>query len=155
MDVEESIQKTITHSTEGTQRLGEKFVKGLKDGTLVALNGEIGAGKTVFVRGMAKALNIKENVVSPTFTLMREYTGDKKLYHFDVYRMHDADELKETGFQDYIGGDGITVVEWAEMVEAELPRDRVTVHMKRTDEPDRREIVIRYPKNKDLEAVDG
>ena len=97
---------------EDTLEIGTTFAKELKDGDIVALYGDLGAGKTVFTKGIAKGLGIEDDVVSPTFTLLKEYYGDKKLYHFDLYRIEDEEELEHIGFYDYLGRDGICVIEW-------------------------------------------
>lgn len=97
---------------EDTLEIGTTFAKELKDGDIVALYGDLGAGKTVFTKGIAKGLGIEDDVVSPTFTLLKEYYGDKKLYHFDLYRIEDEEELEHIGFYDYLGRDGVCVIEW-------------------------------------------
>lgn len=99
---------------EDTFNIGTAFAKELKDGDTVALYGGLGAGKTVFTKGIAKGLGIDDEVVSPTFTILKEYEGDKKLYHFDLYRIEDEEELEHIGFYDYLGRDGICVIEWPE-----------------------------------------
>lgn len=99
---------------EDTLKFGTEFAKELKDGDIVALYGGLGAGKTVFTKGIAKGLGIVDEVVSPTFTLLKEYEGDKKLFHFDLYRIEDEEELEHIGFYDYLGRDGICVIEWPE-----------------------------------------
>lgn len=97
---------------EDTLNIGAAFAKELKAGDTVALYGGLGAGKTVFTKGIAKGLGIDNEVVSPTFTLLKEYEGDSKLYHFDLYRIEDEEELEHIGFYDYLGRDGICVIEW-------------------------------------------
>lgn len=111
-----------TYSAEETFRLGEMTGGKLKPGTVVCLDGDLGVGKTVFVKGVAKGLGIKEPVVSPTFTILQEYReGRIPLYHFDVYRIEDPEEMYEIGFDDYLYGDGVCLIEWAKRVTELLP----------------------------------
>ena len=101
------------------KKLGEKA----KKGDIYCLEGELGTGKTVFAKGFAKGLEIEEIVDSPTFTIVKEYQGREKLYHFDVYRIEDAEELQEIGFSEMISGDAICLIEWASQIEEEIPKD--------------------------------
>ncbi len=133
------MEKYTTHSEQETLALGGMLVKKLKKGAVVALSGDIGVGKTVFVRGMAEALGITEPILSPTFTLLRQYDG---LDHFDVYRIDDPLELKEIGFDDFLGGDAVTVIEWAELIKDLLPEEMVRVMMVRGAEDNARIITI-------------
>ena len=138
------MQEFISTSLEQTLAIGEKLVKTLLPGTVVALNGELGAGKTVFTKGIAKGLGIKDytHVNSPTFVIIREYQGTIPLYHFDVYRLNDIEELETIGYEEYFYGDGISVVEWANKIEEVLPDKRIDVYLEHVDEHTRR-IVIR------------
>lgn len=110
-----------TSSDEETESFGERFVQQLKPGDVVALIGDLGAGKTSLVRGMAKGLSIKDLVSSPTFTLLNEYRGTIPLYHFDVYRLANSMEIEDLDVEDYFYGNGICVVEWAEKARQLLP----------------------------------
>ncbi len=103
-----------TSSTLETERLASNFCKSLKPGDTVLLEGDLGAGKTVFTKGIAKQLGIVEDVISPTFNILKEYDGGR-LYHFDMYRIEDDEELENLGFEEYFGRDGICVVEWNRM----------------------------------------
>ena len=119
-----------TFSAEETFKLGEMTGGKLKPGTVVCIDGDLGVGKTVFVKGVAKGLGIKEPVVSPTFTILQEYReGRIPLYHFDVYRIEDPEEMYEIGFDDYLYGDGVCLIEWAKRVTELLPEDvlRITI----------------------------
>lgn len=136
-----------TKSDAETLKAGEKFAGTLKPGDVVALDGDLGAGKTVFARGIAKGLGIAEVIVSPTFTILREYEGNPPLYHFDVYRIGDPDELFDIGFSEYLDGEGISVVEWAEKVPELLPGRTICVRIEKTGN-NTREIIIK----KDYEA---
>lgn len=104
-------------SVEGTQRLGEVLGGLVLAGDLVLLEGDLGAGKTAFTQGIAKGLGIEGIINSPTFTLLKEYAGRLPLYHFDLYRIEDPDELALLGFEEYFTGDGVSVVEWADRAE--------------------------------------
>lgn len=101
------------------KKLGEKA----KKGEIYCLEGELGTGKTVFAKGFAKGLGIEEIVDSPTFTIVKEYQGREKLYHFDVYRIEDIEELQEIGFSEMISGDAICLIEWASQIEEEIPKN--------------------------------
>ena len=101
------------------RRLGAKAEKG----EIYCLEGELGTGKTVFAKGFAKGLGIEEIVDSPTFTIVKEYRGREKLYHFDVYRIEDIEELQEIGFSEMISGDAICLIEWASQIEEEIPEN--------------------------------
>lgn len=113
------MKKIISRSAEETFRAGERLGYTLDSGDIVALYGELGAGKTVFAKGIAAGLGITEEITSPTFTFLKEYEGKKKLYHFDLYRIEDEEALENIGFFDYLLGGGICVIEWPE--KAALP----------------------------------
>ena len=115
-------------------------------GEIVCLNGELGTGKTVFAKGFAEGLGITEAVVSPTFTILREYTdGRLPLYHFDVYRIEDAGEMNELGYEEYFFGDGVTLIEWAGLIAELIPSFAVRVLIEKDEKEadDFRRITIR------------
>ena len=101
------------------KKLGEKA----KKGDIYCLEGELGTGKTVFAKGFAKGLEIEEIVDSPTFTIVKEYQGREKLYHFDVYRIEDVEELQEIGFSEMISGDAVCLIEWASQIGEDIPEN--------------------------------
>lgn len=140
------MKKYITYSPSETKALAAKFAKSLSPGSVVCMYGDLGAGKTAFTQGMAEGLGIDEPVTSPTFTIINEYEGTLPLFHFDVYRVGDSSGMSETGFDEYIYGDGICVIEWAELIEDILPDDRINVTINRIPESgdDAREILINY-----------
>jgi len=106
-----------------------------KAGQVYALTGELGAGKTVFAKGFAKGLGIGDIVSSPTFTLVQTYeSGRLPLYHFDVYRIGDISEMDETGYEDYFYGEGVTLVEWADMIKEIMPGNTIWIKMSKDDE---------------------
>lgn len=113
------------HDESETLALAERLTHYLKAGDVLALEGDIGAGKTFFTKGIAKGLGIKRNVNSPTFTIIKEYVGKLPLYHMDVYRLEGSDE--DLGFDEYFYGEGITVVEWAGFIVDQLPDERLTI----------------------------
>ena len=117
MEIWES--RSEADSFQLAKKLGEKA----KKGEIYCLEGELGTGKTVFAKGFAKGLGIEEIVDSPTFTIVKEYQGREKLYHFDVYRIEDAEELQEIGFSEMISGDAICLIEWASQIEEEIPEN--------------------------------
>ena len=116
----------ISHNEAETEAAGARFAQTLPDGAVVALYGDLGAGKTVFARGVAEAFGVT-HVSSPTFTIVCEYPTDPKLYHFDAYRLSDADELYAIGYEDYLGKNALILMEWANLVEPALPKDRLDV----------------------------
>jgi tRNA threonylcarbamoyladenosine biosynthesis protein TsaE len=133
------MEEYTTHSEYATKSLGTLLARRLKKGAVVALSGDLGVGKTVFVKGIAEGLGITEPILSPTFTLLRQYPG---LNHFDVYRIDDPQELAEIGFEEFLDDDALTVIEWAELIEELLPKDMVKVTISRGTDEDARVIVI-------------
>ena len=133
----------ITHSPAETEALGARLAEALDAGRVVAFTGDLGAGKTAFVSGMARALGVEERVTSPTFTIVNEYEGGRlPLFHFDMYRLGDADELFHIGWEDYLARGGVCAVEWSERAEAALPPDAVRVSIVRGDGDSDRMITI-------------
>ncbi len=133
-----------THSEEETVNAGEEFSRRLNLGSVVALTGDLGAGKTHFTKGISRGLGITENVASPTFTIISEHRGGRMpLYHFDCYRLRTPAELDEMGFEEYIFGNGVCVIEWAEMIEERLPQRRFDVTITLGDTNTERTIEIR------------
>jgi len=132
-----ALRRTIECSSVAqTHKLGHRLGKLLRAGSLVLLNGELGAGKTAFTLGIARGLGVAEDVpiTSPTYTLMNSYSGcDLPLYHFDLYRLGDTDELIELGFDEYFHGDGVAVIEWAQRC-TELADDALCVDITSLDE---------------------
>lgn len=117
-----------TFSAEETFALGEEIGKKALPGNVYALMGDLGVGKTVFTQGVAKGLNIKEYINSPTFTIVQVYEeGRLPFYHFDVYRIGDPEEMEEIGYEDYFYGEGVCFVEWANLIEEMMPEHTVTI----------------------------
>lgn len=132
-----------THTEEETIILGAQFASRLKRGDIVALFGNLGTGKTCFIKGVCKGLGVVEHVASPTFTIIHEYiTRDLTIYHFDFYRVQLLKEIIDVGFEEYINRDGISLIEWADRVEAVLPSRRYDVHLQLGKNEQTREILI-------------
>ena len=110
-----------SNSYEETQKFAEEFSKTLKAGDVLCMYGDLGVGKTAFVQGLAKGLGIDEPITSPTFTIVNEYSGRLPLYHFDVYRIGDVEEMEEIGYEDCFYGEGLCLIEWANLIEEILP----------------------------------
>lgn len=131
----------ITKSPEETARIGMMLGALLKAGDIVCLQGELGAGKTCFAKGVARGMGIESPVTSPTFTLVNEYHGELTLYHLDVYRLNGPFEMDDLGYEEFFYGEGVTLVEWAERVREVLPEERLEVLINRdTEGEDFREI---------------
>jgi tRNA threonylcarbamoyladenosine biosynthesis protein TsaE len=120
---------------EETKHLAEKLAVLLKPGDVITLEGDLGAGKTTFTKGLAEGLGVKRSVSSPTFTIIKEYEGELPLYHMDVYRLEYSDE--DIGFDEYFNGNGISVVEWATFIEDYLPDERLNINISYIDEQSR------------------
>ena len=133
-------------SYEETRKIASEFAKNLLPGTILTLDGDLGAGKTAFTGGLAKGLGIETHVTSPTFTIVNEYrSGALPLFHFDVYRLESMDDLYDIGWEDYIAQGGICVVEWADIVRDELDLPYYEIRIKKLAEnEDARQISIEY-----------
>jgi tRNA threonylcarbamoyladenosine biosynthesis protein TsaE len=129
-----------TNSPDETTKLAVRLGELVKPGDVITLEGDLGAGKTTFTKGLAKGMGIRKNVNSPTFTIMKEYRdGRLPLYHMDVYRMEDSDE--DLGFDEFFEGEGVTVVEWAHLIQEQLPPDRLGIRILRVED-ESREIIF-------------
>ncbi|MHA6252998.1 tRNA (adenosine(37)-N6)-threonylcarbamoyltransferase complex ATPase subunit type 1 TsaE [Oceanobacillus sp. CAU 1775] len=129
-------KKFTTASVEETQEVAENLAKLLQPGSVLTLEGNLGAGKTAFTKGLAKGLGVKRNVNSPTFTIVKEYKGNMPLYHMDVYRLENSDE--DIGFSEYFNGEGVSVIEWAQFIEIYLPEERLEITIEYIDENSRK-----------------
>jgi len=125
-------------------KFAEILANNLNKGDVVALIGDLGTGKTTFVQKIAKTLGIKENVKSPTFNYVLEYkSGKVPFYHFDVYRISEPLEIYELGYEDYIDGEGITIIEWADLIKSELPKEYIKINLYHKDE-NSREVEVEF-----------
>lgn len=134
-----------TRSAEETYRLGVEIGKKAEKGQVYTMVGDLGVGKTVFTQGMAHGLEIEEPISSPTFTIVQVYDeGRLPFYHFDVYRIGDISEMDEIGFDDYVYGEGVSLIEWANLIEEILPEERVEITIEKDLEKgfDYRKITI-------------
>lgn len=121
-----------SYCTKDTFTLGFQMGQNAKIGDIFCLSGELGVGKTVFTQGFAKGLGVEDIVNSPTFTIVQEYGGCRlPFYHFDVYRIADIEEMEEIGYEDYFYGTGVCMIEWAELIEELLPKNRTTIIIKK------------------------
>jgi tRNA threonylcarbamoyladenosine biosynthesis protein TsaE len=116
-------------SLKETLSIGKQLVEAINPGTVVALSGSLGAGKTAFVKGIAKGLGIKAEITSPTFTIVSIYEGNIPLYHVDLYRIHELDELDDIGLEEIMYKDGITAIEWPEIADSLLPEYTIRVNI--------------------------
>jgi tRNA threonylcarbamoyladenosine biosynthesis protein TsaE len=132
----------ISHSATQTRRLGARLSQHLTGGEVLALIGDLGTGKTCWAQGVAQGLGIKTVVNSPTFTLVNEYAGRLALYHIDLYRLADAAETYSLGLDDYLDGDGVCVIEWADRAARLLPAERLDVEFHYL-EPTKRRLFLR------------
>ena len=135
-----------SYSEEDTFHLGEMMGTEVSPGTVITLRGNLGVGKTVFTKGFAVGLGITEIVNSPTFTILQIHEGGRlPLYHFDVYRIGDVSEMDEIGFEDYVYGDGVSLIEWADLIQEILPETRISVEIEKDLEKgeDYRKITVR------------
>ena len=124
--------KTETHTERETYEMGVRMGRESRAGQVYALIGDLGVGKTVFTKGLAFGLGVEEPVSSPTFTIVQSYEeGRLPFYHFDVYRIGDAEEMDEIGYEDYIYGDGVSLIEWADLIEEILPEHYTEIRIEK------------------------
>ena len=142
--------KYVSKNLDDTLRLAENIESEKFPNMVICLEGELGSGKTVFVKGFAKALGIEENITSPTFTIIKEYpNGELPLYHMDVYRLDEVEE--DIGIRDYYKKGGVTIIEWADLIEKELPEERLEINFKIIDENTR--VLVFNPIGKEYEEL--
>ena len=132
------MQTFYTNNETETEELGARFAEKLPGGTVIAMYGDLGAGKTAFVRGMARGMGITCRVSSPTFTIVNEYLGDRELIHFDMYRLSGADELFDIGWEDYLNRGAVCAVEWSENVQDAFFGDEVRVTIEKLSDTERK-----------------
>ncbi len=126
----------ISKSLKETYKIAKDFAKTLKPNDVVLLEGEMGAGKTTFTKGLAKGLGIEDEITSPTYAYMNDY--DKKLYHYDCYRLSSGEDAEALGLTDYFYEGGISVIEWAQNIKSVLPKNTITVKIEKIDEKSRK-----------------
>ena len=135
------IQEFISNSEKDTENIAAEFAKQLKKGDFIAFFGDLGSGKSAFVRGLCSVFCKNARVSSPTYAIVNEYRGDVEIFHFDMYRIDDDDSLYSTGFYDYLDRGGICAVEWSENITFALPEDRYDVTFEKTGETGRRIVI--------------
>lgn len=136
-------QEILIENEEETKRFGHQLASHLKPGSVVALFGDLGTGKTSLTKYIGQGLGIKELITSPTFTVIQEYRNGKlPLYHFDVYRLQDENELFDLGYEEFFYGQGVTVIEWAEKIKGLLPSDAISIHIDYGKKEDQRRYLI-------------
>ncbi len=133
----------ITHSERETEQFGTELAKKIETPAVLCLYGELGAGKTALIRGLAEGMGITCTVSSPTFTIVNEYPGDRELIHFDMYRLSNADELFDIGWEDYLRRNAVLAVEWSENVEDAFDGTETVVRIEKLGDTDRRITVER------------
>lgn len=123
--------KKILKNLEDTKMFGINFGKALKPGDIVCLNGDLGAGKTTLTKSIGLGLGVEDYITSPTFALINEYRGKFPVYHFDIYRLEHIEEIDDLGFDEYIYGKGVSIIEWADRIEKALPQERITIDIEK------------------------
>ncbi len=134
--------RLTSHSPAETSAAAAALALALSPGAVLALHGDLGAGKTCFIQGLAKALGVTAAVSSPTYTLINEYQGRRPFYHADLYRLDDPAEALRVGLDDYLHGDGVTAIEWAERAATLLPARTIHVYLRSSEQPNERIIEI-------------
>lgn len=143
-------QQWIMKNEQETQRFGHQLAKHLKPGDVVALIGDLGTGKTALTKAVAAGIGVTEMITSPTFTIVCEYhEGRMPLYHFDVYRVYDPDELFEIGFEEYLFGAGVCLIEWADLIDDILPSNTIRVEIAYGEEMTERIYEISFPDDRE------
>jgi tRNA threonylcarbamoyladenosine biosynthesis protein TsaE len=155
MKRETKIVEFLSDSAEQTIEIARIIGEKLQAGDILALSGELGSGKTCFTNGLAQGLGVSREymITSPTFTLINEYQARCKLYHFDVYRLNGYSELEDLGYDEYLSGTGVVVIEWAEKIFNQIPEDSIFINFEYIDE-NRRKIKIRGLDKNIIEAID-
>lgn len=144
-----------TESAEETRALGVRLAAELRAGDVILLEGPLGAGKSELARGIAQGMGVRETVTSPTFTILNVYAGERfPLYHFDWYRLESAEELYEMGMDEYLGGDGVALVEWPGRCPEALPADFLMIEISPEGEETRRIRAVRHGNFRKLENIE-
>ena len=134
----------FTHSADETTALGYKIGKKLKKGDIIAMQGTLAAGKTTITKGIAQALDISEEITSPTFCLISEYYGKMPLYHMDVYRLDGTEDFINLGVDDMLYGDGVCIIEWSEKIMDELPKNTIILRILPQDDNSRKIEIVNF-----------
>ena len=132
----------LSGSEDDTFRFGDRIGENVRPGDILLLYGDLGSGKTVLARGIAHGVGVSDMVTSPTFTLMNRYTGNFPVYHFDLYRLTQPEELYDLDYEEYFFGDGIAVAEWPERMGYLIPEEKMQIILEKTDSENRRKIIL-------------
>lgn len=143
----------MSYNSNETKNLGKKLGKLLREGDLIALDGDLGAGKTCLVQGIALGLNSNDNVSSPSFSLIKEYSGDIPIYHFDLYRLENNERIEDLGYEEYFFGNGVTLIEWAEKIKKYLPEQLMKIKIKMNDKNNHIRIILLKPMGKRYKEI--
>ena len=143
--------KVVSHSELDTMELAQNIESEKFPNMVICLDGELGSGKTVFTKAFAQAMEVKDAVTSPTFTIIKEYDGDMPLYHMDVYRLDG--KVGDLGLEEYYNKKGITIIEWADMIEDYLPEKRLDIKIKNSSEDEDKRIITIIPHGKKYEEL--
>lgn len=119
----------ISHNLEDTNKIGKIIGENINKGTIICLDGDLGAGKTTLTQSIAKGLNIDDYITSPTFNIIKEYEGRLNLYHMDVYRIEDISEMYDLGYEEFFYSEGVCVIEWSHKIKEILPNERIDIHI--------------------------
>ena len=141
--------KYISHSLADTEKIAEKLSAELQPGSIITLSGKLGTGKTCFVQMLAKQFGVNGYINSPSYTILNQYQGKYTIYHLDFYRLDSLEQILEIGVDEIIYGQGITFIEWPELIEPILPKNCIKVYFRYLDETSR-EIIIKTAKDKNL-----
>ncbi|MBR4824244.1 MAG: tRNA (adenosine(37)-N6)-threonylcarbamoyltransferase complex ATPase subunit type 1 TsaE [Spirochaetaceae bacterium] len=134
-----------TQTAEETIKLGEKIGSFLKAGDVLAMRGTLAAGKTTITKGIARALGIEETITSPTFTIVSEYEGKLHLYHIDVYRLDSSEDFVNLGSDEMLYGNGVSIIEWSEKVQSEIPKKAITISLEANADDSRTITIENWP----------
>lgn len=134
--------KKEVRNLQDTLEIGKIIAKNLENGSVLCLDGDLGAGKTTLTQFIAAELGVREYVTSPTFTIIKEYEGRLPLYHMDVYRIESEDEMYDLGYGEYIYSDGVTIIEWSQKIKNMLPEDRINIEIQKSVEENTRILDI-------------
>lgn len=137
------MKKIICRNEEETKEIGYRLGKLLNKGDIVCLTGDLGAGKTTITKSIAEGLEVDEDVTSPTFTIINEYDGRLPVYHFDVYRILDIEEMYDIGYEEYFYGSGVCIVEWASQIRELIPKEHLWIEIKYGEEVTSREFYFK------------
>lgn len=132
----------VLRGLEDTNEFGIMLGRAMKKGDILCLNGDLGAGKTTMTKSIGKGLGVEEYITSPTFALINQYSGRIPVYHFDVYRLENADELIDLGFDEYFYGNGVCIIEWADKIEKMIPQERIVIDIEKGSAQDERIVRV-------------